>query len=151
MSTGDALVHAAASVAVRDGYKALVRPDLGAAEETRLIRWMVVVIAAFAYYFAVVSDVSLVALLLLSYGFVAQIAPLTAATFLWRRASRAGAIAGFSAGCATVVGLNVWPELQWFGVHPGIWGLGVNVAVFAVVSALTSPPPAEHVEPFVSA
>jgi len=151
MSTGDALVHAAAAVLVRDGYKVLVRPDLDPLREARLIRVLVVVISAVAYYFAVVSKVSLVALLLLSYGFIAQIAPVLLATFLFRRATTAGVLSGLVTGCATVVLLNLRPELQAWDVHPGIWGLAVNLAALALVSRWTTPLPEEHVREFVEA
>ncbi|MEZ5331138.1 MAG: sodium:solute symporter family protein [Thermoanaerobaculia bacterium] len=151
MSTGDALVHAAASVLVRDGYRVLFRPDLDPVRETRLIRILVVVISAVAYYFAVVSKISLVALLLLSYGFVAQIAPVLLATFLMPRASKAGVLSGLIAGCTVVVLLNFRPELQLADVHPGIWGLGVNLLVLALVSRRTAPPADEHVRKFLEA
>jgi len=144
-------VHAAAAVLVRDGYKVLVRPDLDPLREARLIRVLVVVISAVAYYFAVVSKVSLVALLLLSYGFIAQIAPVLLATFLFRRATTAGVLSGLVTGCATVVLLNLRPELQAWDVHPGIWGLAVNLAALALVSRWTTPLPEEHVREFVEA
>ncbi len=151
MSTGDALVHAAASILVRDGYKTLWRPDLEAGREAKLIRRLVILIAAVAYAFAVASEISLVKLLLLSYGFVAQIAPLLLATFLWRRATRPGALAGFVAGCAVVVALNLRPEWQLLDLHPGVWGVAVNLLVGTLVSLVTEPPSAERVATFVDA
>jgi SSS family solute:Na+ symporter len=149
MSTGDALVHAAGSILVRDFYRVVFRPDLTDAQQTRLIRILVVVISGVAYYFAVVSSQSLVALLLLSYGFIAQIFPVLMAALYWPRATRPGVLAGLAAGCAAVVAFNVWPELQWQQIHPGIWGLVANVVALVIVSLATPPMDPTHVREYV--
>lgn len=149
MSTGDAIVHAGASVLARDLYGALVRPDLDAAAERRLIQTLVIVLGAVAYYFAAFSEVSLVALLLFSYGFMAQLFPLLLATFLWPRATPAGAIAGLVAGFAVTVVWNLVPELQWADVRPGVWGVLANLVVLVPVSLSTEAMEDEHVGRFV--
>ncbi len=149
MSTGDALLHASGTVLVRDLYRVLIRPDLTDAQQTRLIRVLVVAVGAVAYYFAVVSDLSLVLMLLLSYGFVAQLFPLFLATFLWPRASRAGALAGLIAGCLVTAIWNLWPELQWNEIHPGLWGLAAHVVVLVAVSLATRPIAPEHARRFL--
>ena len=149
MSTGDALVHAAASIVVRDFYRVLFRPQITPAQQTRLIRTLVVLISAVAYYFAVVSNLSLVALLLLAYGFIAQIFPVLMAALYWPRATRPGVLAGLAAGCAAVVLFNLRPELQWQQIHPGIWGIVANVVVMVTVSQATKPMDPEHVRQYV--
>ena len=149
MSTGDAILHAAGSVLVRDLYMPLVRPGLDDATQTRLIRILIVAVGLVAYYFAVVSDLDLVLLLLLSYGFLAQLFPVLLATFFWRRATGPGVLAGLSAGFVTVIVWNLWPALQWQGVHPGVWGLLANVPSLLVVSWATQPMSEEHVSQFV--
>jgi SSS family solute:Na+ symporter len=149
MSTGDALVHAAGSILVNDLYKVWFKPDLDDRAERRLIRFLVVVIAGIAYYFAAFSDFSLVWLLLFSYGFLAQFFPLLLATFFWPRATRAGVIAGMLAGVGVVVLFSRFPELQWQQIHPGIWGVAANAAVLVAVSLRTAPPDEAHVRRFV--
>lgn len=149
MSTGDALLHAAGSVVVRDFVVALFPGRLSDVQQRRLIRIFILVIGAVAYYFAVVSNLSLVALLLLSYGFIAQLAPVTVATFFWPRATPAGVISGLLAGCAVVFLAKTYPALQWQQVHPGIFGVGANLMVLIAVSLLTSPMDEEHVAQFV--
>lgn len=149
MSTGDALLHAAASVSVRDFYRPLFRPGLDPAAERRLIRALVVAIGAVAYLLAVVARVSLVELLLLSYGFIAQLFPLLLATFFWGRATRAGALAGLAAGGAVTLLLNFLPGLLPGEIHPGVWGVAANVVALVVVSLLTRPPDEAHVARFV--
>jgi SSS family solute:Na+ symporter len=149
MSTGDALVHAAGSILVRDFYRVVFRPEITDAQQTRLIRILVVLISGVAYYFAVVSKLSLVALLLLSYGFIAQIFPVLIAALYWPRATRPGVLAGLAAGCAAVVVFNIRPDLQWQQIHPGIWGLVANIAALAIVSLLTPPMDPHHVREYV--
>jgi SSS family solute:Na+ symporter len=149
MSTGDALVHAAGSILVRDFYRVLFRPELTDAQQTRLIRILVVVISAVAYYFAVVSKVSLVALLLLSYGFIAQIFPVLLAALYWSRSTRPGILTGLAVGCLVTILWNLFPELQWQQIHPGVWGLAANIPTMVAVSLATPPMNQDHVRQFV--
>ncbi len=149
MSTGDAILHAAGSVLVKD----LVRPWLGSElddeTQTRWIRRLVVAVGLVAYYFAVISDLDLVLLLLLSYGFLAQLFPVLLVTFFWRRATRAGVLAGLAGAFATVIACNLWPALQWGGIHPGLWGLVVQLPLLIGVSLATERPDEERVARFV--
>ena len=149
MSTGDALLHASGSVLVRDLVCVIWPGRYDDAAQTRLIRRLLIVVSAVAYYFAVVSELSLVALLLLSYGFIAQVAPPLVATFFFPRATRAGVLAGLLVGCGVVMLFNSLPALQWQSIHPGIWGLLANALTLAIVSRVTEPPDAEHVAQFV--
>ena len=69
---------------MRDGLAKAAPGRLDDRRERLLIRVLVVVLGFAGYYFAVVSDVSLVALLLGAYGGVAQIFPLAFAAFYIR-------------------------------------------------------------------
>jgi SSS family solute:Na+ symporter len=149
MSTGDAILHAAGSIMVKDFYRALFKPGMSDRSQTLWIRVMVLVIGALSYYLAVGTELSLVVLLLLAYGFLAQIFPVLVATFFWPRATPAGVLAGLAAGSVATVVWNLVPSLQWQGIHPGIWGLAINVPVLVLVSLLTAPMDDEHVEQFV--
>ncbi len=151
MSSGDAIVHAAASIMIKDFYGVVRAEKLDGKQEIRLIRFSVIVIGAIAYFFAAVLEYSLVYLLLLSYGFIAQIFPTLVALFYWRRSTPTGVIAGLLAGCAVVIVWNLVPSLQWQQLHPGIFGIGVHIVVLVVVSKLTAPMDGEHVRKFVEA
>ena len=143
MSTGDALLHAAASIGVRDGITPFLYQSLDDRTERRWIRTLVVVIGAVAYYFAVVSDISLVALLLGSYGGVAQIFPIMFAAFYWPRATGAAALAGLIAGISVNTLFLVLPALRPFPLHEGVYGLVANILVLVLVSLATAPEPIE--------
>ncbi|MFQ5570184.1 MAG: sodium:solute symporter [Rhodothermales bacterium] len=149
MSTGDALLHAAASIGVRDGLTPLVARPPDDWTERLWIRLFVVVIGAIAYYFAVVSDVEIVQLLLGSYGGVAQIFPLMFAAFYWPRATGPGALAGLLAGLGVNTLFLLAPHLRPFPLHEGVYGLIANVLFFVIVSLVTHPEPTEKLRAYM--
>ncbi len=152
MSSGDSMLHSAASIGVCDGMARAAPGWLDDRRERRAIRVLVVLLAVVAYYFAVVSEVSLVALLLGAYGGVAQIFPLAFAAFYWPRATGAGALAGLAAGLAVNTLFLLRPELSPIpGLHEGIYGLAANVPVLVAVSLATRPQSAERVGAYVEA
>ncbi len=155
MSTGDALLHAAGSIAVRDFWGSVAPRKLDDAAQRLWIRRLVVILGGVAYGLSLVAGTSLVDLLLLGYGFIAQIFPLTLATFLWRGVTRAGALAGLIAGGGTALVLSVGLETgivttgMTAGIGPGIYGVAVNTVVMVLVSLRTKPSDAALVSAFV--
>jgi SSS family solute:Na+ symporter len=135
MSTGDALMHATASVAVEDGVRPFAR--LNEYQQRLLIRIFIVIAGAVSYCFAVSEGVSLVVLLLTSYGIIAQLAPPVVAALFWRRATTAGVTAGLFAGGATTLLFFFMPELKPIALHEGLFGLMIHVPVLVLVSLLT--------------
>jgi SSS family solute:Na+ symporter len=148
MSSGDAILHSAASIAIRDGVSRLT--TLTDKTERLLIQLSVLVIGLIAYLFAVVIDISIVALLLGAYGGVAQIFPVIFAMFYWRRATKAGALAGLFGGIVVNVLFLVMPELKPLPVHEGVYGLIVNLILLVSVSLATTPDDLKRVEKFIS-
>jgi solute:Na+ symporter, SSS family len=147
MSTGDALLHGAASIAIEDG----IAPYTRLREERRrfLMQVLVLVIGGCAFYLAAVERRSLVWLLLTAYGVVDQLAPPIYAALFWRRATTTGVLSGLLAGIAATVFWFLNPELRPYEIHEGILGLIVNIAVLVAVSHATQPQPAGHVEAYV--
>lgn len=144
MSSGDAILHSAASIGVRDGLAKFLPQEYNTDEKQRyLIRILVIVISLLAYYFAVISEVPIVNLLLGSYGGVAQIFPLVFCMFYWKRANRPGALSGLLGGIAVTLLFLFFPEWRPFPVHEGIYGLIINISLLVGVS-LATPPEAEH-------
>ncbi len=148
MSTGDALLHATASVAVEDGVRPFAALNEG--QQRLLIRLLIVVAGLIAYFFAVAENVSLVVLLLTSYGLIAQLAPPVVAALFWRRATTPGVIAGMLAGGAVTLLFFILPTFRPIDLHEGLFGLVAHVPVLVVVSLLTAPQDRERVEAYVN-
>lgn len=152
MSTGDSLMHAAASVTVEDG----IRPfkDLSDQARRRMIQVLVLLVGALAYAFAVTEGVSLVVLLLTAYGIICQLAPPIVAALYWPRATTAGVIAGFTAGSATAafsfLSGYLGTDLRPYDLHEGLLGLMVHIPVLIGVSLLTQRQTAEEWEAYAA-
>ena len=151
MSTGDAMLHAAGSVYVQDLHRKVFDPGLSDHHRTRLIRIVAVVIGIIAFYIAVNTEMSLVALLLAAYGAVVQLAPVTAAAFFWKRATPNGVVTGVVLGSLVTLFLFIFPQYRPFGLHEGIVGLAVNCAALVGISTLSRPMDQGHVADFISA
>lgn len=147
MSSGDAMAHAAASIAVRDGLGRALGWRLDATEERRMIRRGVVVVMVLGYVTALIAhyaEVSLVILLLSAYGAVVQFAPAVLLSLyrphgLGRRPAGGAALAGMIAGSAVTVLFVVKPDWQPIKLHAGLWGLLANLAVLLPMSAIAAP------------
>jgi SSS family solute:Na+ symporter len=148
MSTGDALLHASASVFVEDGVaKYTVLNDH---QQRLLMRAVVLVTGAVAYFFALDPDSSLVLLLASAYGIISQFAPPVVAALYWRRATTSGVVAGLVAGTATAFFFWRFAALKPLDMHEGVIGLLVHVPVLVAVSLMTPKQDPELVERFVS-
>lgn len=147
MSTGDALLHAAASVTVADGVQPVKRLSDNA--QRTLMRVLVVVVGGVAYLFALSEGFSLVDLLLASYGIICQFMPALLSAMYWRRATTAGVLSGLVAGSAVSVFFFFFPELKPFGVHEGILGLAVHIPVLIGVTLAGVPQEEKHVRGYV--
>ncbi len=147
MSTGDALLHGAASVTVEDGVQPFLK--LSDRAQRALMRVLVVLVGAAAYLFALNEGFSLVELLLASYGIICQFMPALLSAMYWRRATTRGVIAGLLAGSAVSVFFFLNPELKPFGMHEGILGLAVHIPVLLGVTLAGKPQDEEHVDGYV--
>ena len=141
MSSGDAILHAAASIGIRDGLSKVM--PLSESRQHLLMKILVIPIGAIAYYFAVVSNIDIVDLLLGSYGIIAQIFPLVFAAFYWPRANGKGALLGLLAAIIVNIFFFLNPEFKPFPMHEGVYGLIANLVVFIPVSLMTKPEPSE--------
>jgi SSS family solute:Na+ symporter len=155
MSTGDALIHAGGSIAVRDVWvRGLGRP-LGDRSEARAMQVCAAGLGVAAMGLLVVADrVPVVELLLLAYAVPIQFLPVVLAGLYVPRATGPGALAGLLVGLGVVVGLFVGERVgvgAWlnpWGLQIGVLGLLGNVAALVVISALTRPVPPEHLARF---
>jgi solute:Na+ symporter, SSS family len=153
MSSGDAMAHAAASIAVRDGYCGALGGRLSARGERRWIRLMVVVVMVVAYGTAMLAHVykvSLVMLLLSAYGAVVQFAPVVVASLYSKRIDGRAASWGLGVGCLVTVALVLRSDWQPVALRPGLYGLVANVSVMLALSALRKSEPDEATEEFLA-
>lgn len=146
MSTGDTLLHASASSIIRDGLGAMGMSPRSDQTERWLMRMAVLAVAVLAYWFAMDSRISLVALLAATYGAVAQLMPPLLAAFYWRRANGTAVTAGLLAGLATNVLLLQNPDWRPAPLHEGIYGLAVNAAVLVGLTLLRPGPRLENAD-----
>lgn len=145
MSTGDALVHGAASIAVEDVYSGVRKNTMSQHDKRTLIRWLAVAVGILGYAIALDTKLSLVGILLAAYGAVVQLAPPVYAAFLWQRTTAAGVVAGLLVGITVTGILLVNPEWRPFDLHEGLVGLVANVVTLLLVSLATKPPDRDHV------
>ncbi len=148
MSSGDAILHSAASISIRDGVNRVLKTPLKDKTERLWIQVSVLVIGLIAYLFAVVINVSIVALLLGSYGGVAQIFPVIFAMFYWKRATKAGALAGLFGGILVNTFFLIFAGLKPIAMHEGMYGLAANIILLIGISLLTPPDDTERVKKF---
>jgi SSS family solute:Na+ symporter len=137
MSSGDAMVHAAASIAVRDGLVEGLGSRLDESSQRTAIRWAVVIVLICAYVVAVAYQRSLVFLLLTAYGAVVQFMPGVFATLYWRRAKGVAVLAGLVVGALVTAVFVVRPDWQPVPLHAGLYGAACNVVVLLLVNAVS--------------
>jgi SSS family solute:Na+ symporter len=142
MSSGDTMSHATASIVVRDGFMAALGRSLSEHAQRRLIRVVLVVVMAASYVVAILSDASLVDLLLkYSYGPIVQFAPPLFAALYLRRASRTSVLAGLVVGIVVNSVFLYGPDLRPWELHAGLYGLVANAATLALVTAIAPADP----------
>ena len=164
LSTADGLLLTISNALSHDFFFRVVRPQASAIKRVMFSKLMVLVTAVLAAW---VASLRITAIL----PFVSSAFSLAAATFFpalvmgifWRRANRAGAVAGMLSGAA----LCLWymarnfagpramfglgeadADLRWFGIDPvaaGVFGVPLGCTVLVLVSLLTrAPAPAEQ-------
>lgn len=137
MSSGDSILHALASILVRDGWISGCGRDLDAQAERRAVRWLLLPVMAASYWLATAGGKSLVGLLVFAYGPVGQLGPVVVAALCWKGATRAGALAGLIGGTLVTVLFLFRPDLRPFAVHAGLYGLAINATLLVLVSRQT--------------
>ncbi|MGJ9457433.1 sodium:solute symporter family protein [Oceanobacillus sp. CF4.6] len=146
MSSSEPCIHATALTYSKD----VLQPLLNWNEETtgKWTRRLIFPIMAFIIApISILQPGSLVYILLIGYGFIAQAFPSIVGIFLWPRATKHGAFWGLVGGFIVTVFFSfVIPHP--LSIHAGIWGLVVNAIVFTSVSLMTQPASKETIERF---
>lgn len=97
---------------------------------------------------AITNPAQLVNILLIGYGFLAQIFPLALGLWVWPRSTKQGAVIGMLVG-VVITGLFTWgPAPNYMSIHAGLWGLIVNVILHIIISLGTKPNSRATIEMF---
>ncbi len=169
MSTADSNLHALSAVLTRDVYDRFVRPKASQRERAWVGRIVIVIGSLLALWLVQVGERNkefaplkmIVEMQFVAMAFSCQLLPIVIDMLFLRRGTRAGAIAGMTAGLAVVMLFTPAPGLllgadagqsvgdaaaylkKLFDI--GFCGFVVNVTAFALVSMFTKRPDPAHV------
>ncbi|MDA1050910.1 MAG: sodium:solute symporter family protein [Planctomycetota bacterium] len=136
MSTADSVLLSISSMLTKDIYAKYIRP---AASEKHLTRvgkicsWVLIALLAFLAIWY--RDMTLIKLLDRKFDLLVQLAPAFFVGLHWSRLRATPTLAGIFAGLAVVFGilaLDLASEADYskvVGIHPGLYGLALNIAV----------------------
>jgi SSS family solute:Na+ symporter len=143
MSMEDSCIHIW-SVQVADDIVEEAKPDITSEGLTKASRVMVVIIGLSAAVVCMLELPTLLQMIMRMYQGIIQLFPLLIIGLYWRRATKAGAIAGFVGGLLVTFVLSMYyPDYipQLGGLQAGIVGLIVNILLMVGVSLVTKPDP----------
>jgi solute:Na+ symporter, SSS family len=141
-------------IVARDVVQGVFKPDATDKQITKVARWSVVGIVILSLSVTVLvmvgagEDAMAMYLTNVSVPGFAQWGPALIGGLLWKRATKQGAIAGTLVGVIYLaLGLLIPGGMNtlFFGLHPVMPTLLINIIVFIVVSKLT-PKPQDHIE-----
>ena len=150
MSTADGLVLAIANALSHDLYFKIIDPKADVAKRLIVARVLLVIIGAAGAYIASMRITSILGAVAWAFDFAMSglFFPLVLGVW-WKRANRAGAIAGMVLGLAAgtayliYVGPNFMAQTPWLGIDHlrfGIIGAPVSLIAMVVVSLMTDAP-----------
>ena len=164
LSTADGLLLTISNALSHDFFFRTVNPRASAIKRVMLSKMMVLLTAVLAAWVASLRIANILPFVTAAFSLAAAaFFPALVLGIFWRRANRAGAVAGMLVGMAVClgymarnhVGLRVWlgldglgaglaaADLRWFGIDPmaaGVFGVPAGCAALLLVSLLTAPP-----------
>jgi solute:Na+ symporter, SSS family len=126
-----------ATLYAKNLFRPILAPGMTDQQVARVARIMVLVLTLGALILAIYSSMSLVSLLLLGFGGVAQLFPGVVLGLFSTRVTTAGVFAGMAVGLALVALLMLTERDPYMGVNAGFIALCLNFAVTGLVSRLT--------------
>jgi SSS family solute:Na+ symporter len=138
ISTIDSILLTLSSLVARDVYGNLGREG-DAANQLRVGRWVMPLIALLAYGFAELQLDLIAVLSVSSSAGLLVMVPVIIGAFYWKRGTAAGVLSAVVTGGLLVIFLEL-TKTKPLGLSSGIWGLGVSALLFVVVSLFTKAP-----------
>ena len=149
MSTADSQLHAVSALITRDWYEDYAGDDVDERTVTRVAQYTIPVLGVLSYIIAIQQFEFILLLTALSFYGAAQQLPILLGALFWPRASREGALAGFSLGVLVTAliefGVVALPAFLP-GFVSGFYGLIVNTVVFVGISLVVGGVSAESLE-----
>ena len=130
MSTADSCLLSLGSLLVRD----LLGQTGETAAQTRMGKVLAAAVLIANIPLALERDLTLWRLIELKMELLIQCVPAFLMGIHWVRQSAVATLAGLLVGTAFAVGLTLMGTPQWGGVHVGVIGLGLNIAVVVALS-----------------
>jgi cation/acetate symporter len=155
LSTADGLLLTISNALSHDLYYKVINPEASTQRRLVISKSLLLVVAVVAAWVASLRPDSILFLVGLAFSIgAAAFFPALVLGIFWRRANRAGAVAGMLAGLAVTLFYigRTHPFFggsmanAWFEINPisaGVFGVPVGFAAIVVVSLLTKPPSAE--------
>ncbi len=160
LSTADGLLLTISNALSHDFFFRIVNPRASAIRRVMLSKMMVLLTAVLAAWVASLRFANILPFVTAAFSLAAAaFFPALVLGIFWRRANRAGAVAGMLVGMGVCLGYmlsnlagpRAWlgfgdgvADLRWFGIDPmaaGVFGVPAGCAALLLVSLL-SPPPA---------
>lgn len=151
LSTADALLLVIASALSHDVYYQMMHPEASTPLRVIVSKALLLVAALVAAYVASLRPDTILSMVAWAFSIAAAaLFPVLALGVFWKRANRAGAVAGMLTGLAVtlfyLIGVRFYGMPLWFGIRDIAAGVfGVPAGFFAVIAAslLTAPPSLE--------
>jgi cation/acetate symporter len=163
LSTADGLLLTISNALSHDLYYRIINRAASAQRRVTISKFLLLLVALVAAYVTSLRPGGILDLVAVAFSLAASaFFPALVLGVFWKRANRAGAIAGMLAGFATclyyvatrfpffqsALGLNAadWP--LWLGIQPissGLFGVAIGLTALIGVSLVTEPPDAETV------
>lgn len=141
ISTIDSILLTLSSLVARDVYGNLGRKE-SSAQQLRVGRWVIPLIALLAYGFAELQLDLIAVLSVSSSAGLLVMVPAIVGAFFWRRGTAAGVLSSVVVGGLLVIFLEL-TRIKPLGLASGIWGLAASTLLFVVVSLVTEAPAAK--------
>ena len=126
-----------ATLYAKNLFRPILAPDMTDQQVARLAKIVLVVLALGALLFAIYTSLSLVSLLLLGMGGVAQFFPAVVLGLYTRRVTTRGVFTGMVTGLGLLVFLMLTGRDPFYGINAGFVALCLNFGVTTLVSLLT--------------